>query len=56
MNVVTLGNKQDHEKKLFDVLNKLEKAGYIARKRNRFLHEQNKTARTRNKQKRNKTE
>ena len=25
--VVTRGNKQDHEKKLFDILNKLEKAG-----------------------------
>ena len=31
--VVTSGNKQDHEKKLFDVLNKLEKAGYRASKR-----------------------
>ena len=32
--VVIRGNKQDHEKKLFDVLNKLEKAGYRASKKN----------------------
>ena len=31
--VVTRRNKQDHEKKLFDILNKLEKAGYKASKR-----------------------
>ena len=31
--VVTRGNKQDHEEKLFDILNKLEKAGYRASKR-----------------------
>ena len=31
--VVTRGNKQDHEKKLFNVLNKLEKAGYRASKK-----------------------
>ena len=31
--VVTRGSKQDHEKKLVDVLNKLEKAGYRASKR-----------------------
>ena len=31
--VVTRGNKQDNEKKLFDVLNKLEKAGYRASKK-----------------------
>ena len=31
--VVTRGNKQDHEKKLFDKLNKLEKAGYRASKK-----------------------
>ena len=31
--VVTRGSKQDHEKKLFDVLNKLEKAGYRASKK-----------------------
>ena len=31
--VVTRGNKQDHEKKLFDVLTKLEKAGYRASKK-----------------------
>ena len=31
--VVTRGNKQEHEKKLFDVLSKLEKAGYRASKR-----------------------
>ena len=28
--MVTLGNKQDHEKKLFEILNKLGKAGYRA--------------------------
>ena len=28
--IVTRGSKQDHEKKLFDVLDKLEKAGYRA--------------------------
>ena len=31
--VVTRGNKQEHKKKLFDVLSKLEKAGYRAGKR-----------------------
>ena len=31
--IVTRGHKQDHEKKLFDVLNKLEKAGYRASKK-----------------------
>ena len=31
--VVTRGNKQDHEKKLFEILNKLEKAGYRASKK-----------------------
>ena len=31
--VVTRKCKQDHEKKLFDILNKLEKAGYRASKR-----------------------
>ena len=31
--IVTRGSKQDHEKKLFDVLNKLEKAGYRASER-----------------------
>ena len=31
--VVTRGNKQEHEKKLFDILSKLEKAGYRASKR-----------------------
>ena len=30
--VVKRGNKQDHEKKLFDVLDKLEKSGYGASK------------------------
>ena len=30
--VVTRGNKQDHEKKLFDIPNKLEKTGYRASK------------------------
>ena len=33
--VVTRGSRQEHEKKLFDVLSKLEKAGYRARKGNR---------------------
>ena len=32
--VVTRGNEQDHEKKLFDILNKLEKDGNKASKRN----------------------
>ena len=31
--IVTRGSKQDHEKKLFDVFNKLEKAGYRASKK-----------------------
>ena len=31
--MVTRGSKQDHEKKLFDILNKLEKASYRASKR-----------------------
>ena len=31
--VVTQGSKQDHERKLFDILNKLDKAGYRASKR-----------------------
>ena len=31
--MVTRGNEQDHEKKLFDVLNKLEKDGYRAIKK-----------------------
>ena len=31
--VVPRGSRHDHEKKLFDVLNKLEKAGYRASKR-----------------------
>ena len=31
--VKTRGNEQDHEKKLFDVLNKLEKVGYRASKK-----------------------
>ena len=31
--MVTQGSRQDHEKKLFDVLNKLEKAGYRASKK-----------------------
>ena len=33
MIVVTRRDKQEHEKKLFDVLNKLNKAGYRASKR-----------------------
>ena len=45
--VVTRGNKQDHEKKLFDVLNKLEKAGYRASKKKiRNFYETNKMAGT----------
>ena len=41
--VVTRGSKQDHEKKLFDVLNKFEKAGYRASKRkSKFLINQTK--------------
>ena len=31
--MVTRGDKQEHEKKLFDVLSRLEKAGYRASKR-----------------------
>ena len=31
--IVTRGSKQGHERKLFDVLNKLEKAGYRASKK-----------------------
>ena len=31
--IVTRGSKQDHERKLFDVLNKLEKEGYRASKK-----------------------
>ena len=32
--VVTRRNKQEHEKKLFDVLSKLEKTGYRTSKKN----------------------
>ena len=41
--VVTRGNKQDHEKNLFDVLNTLEKAGYRASKKKSefFMNETN---------------
>ena len=41
--VVTRGSKQDHEKKLFDILNKLEKAGYRASKKKSelFMNETN---------------
>ena len=46
--VVTRGNEQDHEKKLFEILNKLEKAGYRASKKIRILHEPHKMAGTRN--------
>ena len=55
--VVTRGNKQKHEKKLFDVLSKLEKAGYRASKRKSefFFPKTNKMAGTRNLRKRNKT-
>ena len=31
--IVTRGSKQEHEKKLFDILNKLDKAGYRASKK-----------------------
>ena len=31
--MVTRGSEQEHEKKLFDILNKLEKAGYRASKK-----------------------
>ena len=41
--VVTRGNKQGHKKKLFDVLNKLEKAGYRAsKKKSEFFMKQTK--------------
>ena len=41
--IVTRGNKQDHEKKLFDVVNKLEKAGYRAsKKKSEFFKKQTK--------------
>ena len=41
--LVTRGSKQDHEEKLFDVLNKLEKAGYRAsKKKSEFFMEQTK--------------
>ena len=46
--VVTRGNKQHHEAKLLDILNKLEKAGYRASKKIRILHKPNKMAGTRN--------
>ena len=47
--VVTRGSKQDHEKKLFDVLNNIEKAGYRAKKKKvRILHKPNKMVGTRN--------
>ena len=44
--VVTRGNKEDHEKKLFNVLNELEKAGYRASKKSPKFHELHKMART----------
>ena len=41
--VVTRGSKQDHEKKLFDVLDKLEKAGYRAsKKKSKFFMKETK--------------
>ena len=46
--VVTRGSRLDHGKKIFDVLNKLEKTGYRASKRVRILYEPNKIAVTRN--------
>ena len=46
--IITRGNKYDHERKLVDVLNKLEKAGYRASKKKiRSLHETNKVVRPR---------
>ena len=53
--VVTRGNKQEHEKKIFDVLSKIEKAGYRASKKIRILLKTDKLAGTRNRRKRNKT-
>ena len=41
--IVTRESKQDHKRKLFDVLNKLEKAGYRARKKkSEFFRKQTK--------------
>ena len=44
--VVTRGSEQDHERKLFDILNKLEKAGYRASKKSPNFFEPNKEAGT----------
>ena len=45
--VVTRGDRKDHEKKLFDVLKKLENAGYRAsKKKSEFFSKQNEMART----------
>ena len=40
--VVSRGSKQNHEKKLFDVLNKLEKAGYQSKRKSEFFINQTK--------------
>ena len=41
--IVTRGSKEDHERKLFDVLSKLEKAGYrISKKQSEFFMNQTK--------------
>ena len=41
--IVTRGSKQDHERKLFDVLNKIEKDGYRAsKKQSEFFMKQTK--------------
>ena len=47
--VVTRGDRKEHEKKLFDILGKLENAGYRAsEKKVRILPEQNQMAGARN--------
>ena len=40
--IVTRGSKQDHERKLFDILNKLEQVGYRASKKSEFFMSQTK--------------
>ena len=54
--VVSRRDKQEHEKNLFDVLNKLEKTEYRARKNKPDFFMNKKLARTRNRRKRYKTE
>ena len=44
--VVTRGNREDHEKKLFDVLKKLENAGYRASEKKSEFFKKNEMART----------